>query len=220
MMLGPWYVGDTPTTSIVISLTRDGAAVQLDGYTAAALILHNPAGALVAYGATPSIDTATDKVTIPPPTASPFAMAGTYALYVRLTTASGAAETFLAAGITVFSLTLWPPSLDELKTDMKIDLDDTRDDDRLAQVLDAAVDWVQRNRPDVAYDPFTPDLDPPTRDHRLGTLRLAARWHLRRRSPDGMINMGELGLTGRVTTYDNDIDRMLRIGRHQKMRVG
>lgn len=116
----------------------------------------------------------------------------------------------------------WPPTLDELKVDMKIDLSDTRDDERLIQVLDAAVDYVERVRPELQYDPLDPEqfeLPEPSRDHRLGTLRLAARWHLRRRSPDGMINMAELGQS-RVTTYDNDIDRLLRIGRHQRMRVG
>lgn len=116
----------------------------------------------------------------------------------------------------------WPPTLDELKVDMKIDLSDARDDERLAQVLDAAVDFVERVRPELQYDPFDPDqfeLPEPSRDMRLGTMRLAARWHLRRRSPDGMIAMAELGQS-RVTTYDNDIDRLLRLGRHQRMRVG
>jgi hypothetical protein len=219
MMLGPWYVGDTPTTALVISVQRDNVAVELDGYATATVILHGPDGGLLTWASSPTIDTGADTVNIPPPSVSPFPTPGTYALYIRLATAGGAAETFLAAAIGVFTLATWPPTLDELKTDMKIDLTDTRDDVRLAQVLDASIDYVQRVRSDVAYSPFDTDLPAPTRDMRLGTLRLAARWHLRRRSPDGMISMAELGAT-RVSTYDNDIDRLLRIGRHQKMRVG
>lgn len=116
----------------------------------------------------------------------------------------------------------WPPTLDELKVDLGIDLTDVRDDDRLDQVLDAAVSFVERVRPDLRYDTSDPDqleLPAPGADVRLGTLRLAGRWHTRRRSPDGMVSMGELG-AGRVSTFDGDIDRLLRIGRHQRARVG
>jgi len=119
-------------------------------------------------------------------------------------------------------MTTWPPTLDELKTDLKIDLADTRDDDRLSSDLAASVSFVERVRSDVQYDPLNPDqfdLPVPTADHWLGTLRLAGRWGDRRRSPDGTISMGELG-TSRVSTFDPDIDRMLRIGRHARARVG
>lgn len=116
----------------------------------------------------------------------------------------------------------WPPTLNELKTDRGIELSDTRDDEQLDMVLDAAVAFVQRVRPDLKYDPTDPDqleLPDPSADVRLGTLRLAGRWHDRRRSPDGMIAMAELGVS-RVSTFDGDIDRLLRLGRHQRMRVG
>jgi len=33
---------------------------------------------------------------------------------------------------------------------------------------------------------------------------------------DGMVNMGELGVT-RVTSYDNDIDRLMKIGKFRPM---
>ena len=117
---------------------------------------------------------------------------------------------------------MWPPTLDDLKEDRSIDLDDTRDDARLQQVLDAAVLFVQRVRPEFRYDQLNPDqfdLPDPTADLHLGTLRLAGRLHTRRRSPDGSIDMGELG-SGRVPSFDPDIDRLLRLGRHQRMRVG
>lgn len=109
----------------------------------------------------------------------------------------------------------WPPTLDQLKTDMKIDTVDAARDVRLTQVLDAAIAFVQRARPNIQYD--SGDIDQidfpePTDDLVLGTLRLAARWDIRRRSPDGLVTMNELG-TSRVTSYDVDIDRLLRIGR-------
>ena len=110
----------------------------------------------------------------------------------------------------------WPPALDELKDDLKIALGDTRDDTRLTQVLDASVYFVQRVRPKFQYDPLDAgqlELREPTPDLRLGTLRLAGRWHIRRRSPDGLIQMADQG-AARVSSGDPDIDRMLRIGRH------
>lgn len=114
----------------------------------------------------------------------------------------------------------WPPELDELKDDMKIEASDTRDDERLQLVLDAAVSFVQRVRPRFNYTgDLGSDLPDPTADLRLGTLRLAGRWHTRRRSPDALVEMGEMG-TGRVPSIDPDIDRLLRIGRHAKPTVG
>jgi hypothetical protein len=116
----------------------------------------------------------------------------------------------------------WPPTLDELKVDMGLDPaapDTNNRDQSLAQNLDAAVAFVERVRPVFKYDPGNPDqisLPEPTADHVLGTLRLAGRWKTRQRSPDGLIAMAELG-AARVTSYDVDIDRLLRIGRFAPM---
>lgn len=114
----------------------------------------------------------------------------------------------------------WPPTLDELKVDMKIDPGDTLDDVRLTQVLDAAVSFVERVRPTFNYeaDPVS-DLPDPTADLRLGTLRLAGRWHWRRRSPDALIQMAEMGAS-RVPGFDSDIERLLGIGRYGPMVFG
>jgi hypothetical protein len=111
----------------------------------------------------------------------------------------------------------WPPSLAELKLDMKIADSDTRDDDRLQQVLDASVAFVERVH-DGAFNfagELVTELPEVPADLQLGTLRLAGRWHVRRRSPDALIQAGELG-TSRVPTFDPDIERLLRIGRHRK----
>lgn len=107
----------------------------------------------------------------------------------------------------------WPPALDELKSDMKIT--DARDDARLQQVLDAAVAYVERAHAGAfAFAEVVSDLPEVPADIQLGTLRLAGRWHIRRRSPDGVIQAGDLGVS-RVPTVDADIERLLRVGRYR-----
>lgn len=53
----------------------------------------------------------------------------------------------------------------------------------------------------------------------LGTLRLAGRYHTRRRAPDDLIAAAEMG-TNRLPGLDPDITRLLRLSRHQAMAVG
>lgn len=108
----------------------------------------------------------------------------------------------------------WPPTLEALKSDAKIKEADTRDDEALQVQLDAAVAWYERVKAGVYQ--FAPDpesaLPVPGADQELGIIRLAHRWHTRRRSPDMLVAAGELG-TGRVPSFDPDIERLLRIGR-------
>lgn len=109
---------------------------------------------------------------------------------------------------------MWPPTLDELKLDRSIPLDDSRDDDRLRQVLAAAVEFteqIHKGRFNFADESGATLPDVPD-DIRLGVLRLAGRWHTRRRSPDALVQMAEMG-SSRVPSFDPDIDRLLRIGR-------
>lgn len=107
----------------------------------------------------------------------------------------------------------WPPTLTEVRLDRGLDDDETREDEQLQQVLDAAVAFVERVRPDFNYvaDPLS-ELPDPTADLRLGTIRLAGRWHDRRRAPNGQIAMGDLGTTS-VPSVDPDVSRLLGIGR-------
>lgn len=109
----------------------------------------------------------------------------------------------------------WPPELQALKDDLKID--DERDDARLAPMLDAAVAFVERVHAG-AFN-FAGDLGSalpdPGPDLQLGTVRLAGRWHTRRRSPDGLVAMAEMG-AARVPSFDPDIERLLRIGRYRR----
>lgn len=114
----------------------------------------------------------------------------------------------------------WPPTLADLKVDMKIVVGETRDDATLSYDLNAAYDFVSnRKRGKYKFDATDPDqfeLPDPPHDFRLGVLRLAARLSERRRSKDGMINMQELGVA-RIAGSDPDIDRMLQLGKFLPM---
>jgi hypothetical protein len=114
----------------------------------------------------------------------------------------------------------WPPELALLKTDMGIAVEDTRDDVRLQMCLDAAVAVVERLREGDFTFSGTPtaELPAPGDDVELGTCRLAWRWHVRRRSPDALVAMGDLG-TARVPAFDADVETLLGIGRHREPRV-
>ncbi|MEC3975091.1 hypothetical protein [Amycolatopsis sp. H20-H5] len=118
-------------------------------------------------------------------------------------------------------MSTWPPTLATLKLDQKVKDADERDDQRYQSNLDAAVAFVERVRPRFNYtaDPLS-RYPAPTADLVLGTIRLAARWYTRPRSPDGMVNLGaDLG-SARVASFDPDIDRLLRIGRHAVAVIG
>jgi hypothetical protein len=108
----------------------------------------------------------------------------------------------------------WPPTVADVKIDAGITVD--TDDTVLATELAAAVAFVRDKRKRFNYDadPLC-DLPNPTDDLWLGTVRLAGRWHSRRRSVDGLVDMGDLG-AARVPSVDPDIERLLGIGRFAK----
>jgi hypothetical protein len=103
-----------------------------------------------------------------------------------------------------------------LKLDMNLTGEDETLDARLTQALDAAMSFVRGVRPEFNYDEQADsDLRDVPDSVVLGTYRLAARLHARRRSPDAVIDAGELG-SSRVPSFDVDIDRLLGIGRFRK----
>jgi hypothetical protein len=109
----------------------------------------------------------------------------------------------------------WPPQLSELKTDRdKTNGSVTAHDDQLQQVLDAAVAYVERVRAgSFNFDgDLGSELPEPSADLVLGTLRLAGRWHTRRRSPDMTVDTPDAGFS-RIPSIDPDIERLLGIGR-------
>jgi hypothetical protein len=110
----------------------------------------------------------------------------------------------------------WPPQLDDLKAELRIDRADTADDANLQVALDAAVEFVEEKRAgDFNFTGATTGtealLPAPGRKILLGTLRLAVREHTLRRSPDGMIDAGEFGRVA-VPRGMADIELMLGIG--------
>lgn len=115
----------------------------------------------------------------------------------------------------------WPPTLDDLKVDMKAETEDTRFDDPLAVTLAAAVAYVERVRAgEVDFDnPNDPGdgLVGVDDDLVLGTLRYARRLDVRRESPSGMVVADQLGAAP-VAGWDADIEKLLRIGRYAPMR--
>lgn len=117
---------------------------------------------------------------------------------------------------------MWPPTLARLKLDLGIDDTDTSRDELLEVELAAAAAFVQRSDQrggEFNFDGDTlSELPDPTEDVVLGTVRLAGRWHTRRRSPDGLIDMGELGAS-RVPSIDPDIERLLGVGRYREPMV-
>lgn len=98
-------------------------------------------------------------------------------------------------------------TIDELKNDQTLDNQLTsRDDEALQRTLEAAMSWVEEHRPDLDFHGrWTVPAEV-----RLGTIRLAARWFVRRVSPDGMVQLGDLS-GGMVLRSDPDIYMQLGI---------
>jgi hypothetical protein len=98
-------------------------------------------------------------------------------------------------------------TLEALKNDQTLDNALTpHDDEALQRTLDSAMVWVQAHRPDLDYHgSWTVPLDV-----QLGTIRLAARWFVRRISPDGLVGLGDVG-SGMVMRVDPDIYMQLGI---------
>ena len=116
---------------------------------------------------------------------------------------------------------VWPPTLTDLKTDMSRDDQKDATDAQLEQVLSAAIEWVTgRKRGVINFhegDESESGLSDPSYSLILGTVRLAGRWHIRRRSADGFVSFGELGAQ-QVPGYDPDIDKLLGLGRSAGLR--
>jgi hypothetical protein len=98
-------------------------------------------------------------------------------------------------------------TLEALKNDQTLDNQLTaKDDEALQRTLDAAMSWVQDHRKDLDYFGA---WSVPT-EVQLGTIRLAARWFVRRISPDGMVQLGDMS-SGTVMRTDPDIYMQLGI---------
>lgn len=116
-------------------------------------------------------------------------------------------------------MTTWLPSLSDVRIDL--DIENASKDEALQPCLDAAIAFV-RERLAATYnvdeDPFS-TLPSVPGSVRLGTVRLAGRWYIRRRSPDGLIATADFGAS-RIPSIDADIERLLKIGRYSKAVIG
>lgn len=81
-----------------------------------------------------------------------------------------------------------------------------------AGAVDAAAEWVEDQRKDVTYT----DATTVGARIRLGTARLAQRWHARRTSPMGQVGFADFA--GGILRYDPDIAAQLGIGRRGKFK--
>jgi hypothetical protein len=95
------------------------------------------------------------------------------------------------------------------------------DRQKLQRAFDAAVSFVERVHKG-RYN-FTGEigstLKPVPDTLPMGLLMYSRRLDTRRRSPNGLISLGELGST-RVPSFDPDEQRLLRLGKHAIPRVG
>lgn len=87
-------------------------------------------------------------------------------------------------------------------------------DEAWAGAVEAAAEFVQERRPDVTY------TDPATAGARirLGTARLAQRWHARRTSPMGQAGFSDFA--GGILRHDPDIALQLGLGPKGKFVFG
>lgn len=116
-------------------------------------------------------------------------------------------------------------TLDEFVNELDedaVDAEDLSEADRarLERVFDAAVEFVEvihNGRYNFTGQPSV--LPAPGHRLKLGTVMLARRWHTRRRSPQMLVSAAEMG-AARVPWVDEDINRLLRLGRHAIPEVG
>jgi hypothetical protein len=116
-------------------------------------------------------------------------------------------------------------TLDEFVNELNEDVEDASELSdaeaaRLARVFDAAVEFVERihlGRFNFTGQPST--LPVPGYTLKLGTVMLARRWHTRRRSPQMLVSAADMG-AARVPWSDEDINRLLRLGKHAVPEVG
>lgn len=116
-------------------------------------------------------------------------------------------------------------TLDEFANELDEDSDTFADlsepeQERLARVFDAAVEFVERihrGRYNFTGEPSVLPL--PGKTLKLGTVMLARRFHTRRRSPAMLVAAADMG-AAKVPWQDEDINRLLRLGRHAIPRTG
>ena len=99
--------------------------------------------------------------------------------------------------------------LADVKAWLRLNAQDTTDDDLLNSVAAMAEPYVQRCRPEFVVDGTPPTYEPDAEAYQ-GAVMYAAREYRRRNSPAGIELFGEQASF--VTRYDADIERALQTG--------
>lgn len=97
----------------------------------------------------------------------------------------------------------------DVKQWLRINDQDTDDDDLITRVCAMAEPYVQRCRPEW-FDSATPPVYTPDAETYQGAVMYAAREYRRRSSPAGIELFGDT--TSFVARFDPDIDRALQTG--------
>jgi hypothetical protein len=106
---------------------------------------------------------------------------------------------------------LWLAQAD-VKEWLRINGQDTEDDDLITRACAMAEPYVQRCRPEwFTTDPYAQTAYMPDAETYQGAVMYAAREYRRRNSPAGIEAFGEAG-TSFVARFDPDIDRALQTG--------
>jgi hypothetical protein len=105
----------------------------------------------------------------------------------------------------------------DVKAWLRLNDQDTTDDDLLASVAAMAEPYVERCRPEW-FDASTPPVYTPDAETYQGAVMYAAREYRRRNSPAGIELFGDV--TSFVSRYDPDIERALQTGAFARPIVG
>lgn len=106
-------------------------------------------------------------------------------------------------------------AVDDVKMWLRLQAQDTSDDDLLNRVAAMAEPYVERCRPEwwMEQDAFTRNYAPDPETYH-GAVMYAAREYRRRNSPAGVETFGEA--TSFVSRWDPDIDRALQTGSYAR----
>lgn len=124
----------------------------------------------------------------------------------------------------VVGLALGPATEASARVMLNLDVDDDRDDDKLALNLNAANQFVAGLRIAKAHvalvvpDPADPKPWPYSLV--LATTLLTARWFRRSNSPAGVVDLGGEAGVAYVQRNDPDIAQMLGLGPYTRPAVG
>lgn len=112
---------------------------------------------------------------------------------------------------------VWPPTVDDVRKELRIVALTPDATDIMQTSLDAAIAYVEDNRPDV-WSPDGATFEATPRIHK-GTVRYAGRLYTRSVNQPGIEASTELG-TPPTYALDSDIAQLLGVMRYRRPSVG